>query len=427
LDVRGEPFWNHLSAAGRRVAILDVPKTYPSDQIRGIQVVDWGTHDPDLGFSTSPPSLAAEIEARFGAHPVRQCDEYMSAARSGFASLRDDLIRGVETKARLAGHYLDQGGWDLFLTVFAESHCVGHQCWHLRDPSHPRHDAAAARAVGDPVRDVYAAIDAALGRLIARAGPETTVFVLASHGMGPHYDGTFLLDEMLQRLFSRPEAPRSARALARAAERIWHRIPPRLQDLTRPIRNRVKDGLGHAVRVPDLASRVCFSTPNNDVYGGIRVNVAGREPRGSIRPGEEYDAFCETLTRDLLTFVNLETGRPLVRRVLRSADLYPGARLSDLPDLLVEWDRDAPIRRISSPKTGVIEGVFPGRRTGDHKPEGLFFAFGPGIVPGAIEEVVPITAFAPTIAALLEAPFPPNESGVIGVLRPATASGRAAL
>src|SRR4029077_14027371 len=100
-------------------------------------------------------------------------------------------------------------------------------------------------------------------------------------------------------------------------------------------------------------------------------------------------------------FVNLDTGRPLVRRVLRTSDLYKGDGVQDLPDLLVEWERDSPISRIQSPKTGVIEEVFPGKRTGDHKPEGLLFARGPGIVPRRLDRPVEVTQLAPTIASLL--------------------------
>ena len=43
----------------------------------------------------------------------------------------------------------------------------------------------------------------------------------------------------------------------------------------------------------------CFDIPNGEVYGGIRVNLVGREPQGKIKPGVEYDAFCDALTRDL--------------------------------------------------------------------------------------------------------------------------------
>jgi predicted AlkP superfamily phosphohydrolase/phosphomutase len=404
-DVAGEPFWDSLGAAGRRVAVLDVPKTRPSPRINGLQIVDWGTHDPEIGFCTTPEVLAQEVKSRFGPHPVGQCDNFLQREPADYAALRDRLVRGVEKKAELAEDLLGRGGWDLFLAVFAESHCAGHQFWHVRDPAHPRHDPSLARQLGDPLRDVYVALDAAVGRLLARVDENTAVFVLASHGMGPHYDGTFLLDEILRRIFTRPAAP-ARRTLARLAEACWHRLPPSVQGWLRPARTRVKETLSDAVTNPELSSLVCFSTPNNDAYGGIRVNLAGREPQGLVRPGAEYEALCDSLTRDLLAFVNLDTGAPLVRNVLRTADLYGGERLPDLPDLMVEWNREAPISAVSSPKTGTIRGTFPGRRTGDHKPHGICFAAGPGISPGPLPGPIAITQFAPTLAARLGVPLP---------------------
>jgi predicted AlkP superfamily phosphohydrolase/phosphomutase len=415
-DTRGRPFWDALSERGRRVAILDVPKTVPSPGVNGVHIVDWGTHDPELDFCTSPESLASELEERFGVHPVDQCDDFMKHHPRDYASLRDALVSGAARKADLAEDLLRRGRWDLFLAVFAESHCVGHHCWHLHDPKHPRHDPAGARAVGDPMRDVYTAIDAALGRLLALASPETTVFVLASHGMGPHYDGTFLLGKMLRNLYELPVAPAGKRAAARALESVWYRLPEALRSLLRPVRGKTKQALGVAASVPELSDRLCFATPNNDVYGSIRINLIGREPQGRIRPGEEYDAFCRELERDLKSFVNLDTGRPLVRNVLRTSDLYGGEHVRDLPDILVEWDRDAPISRIHSPKTGLIEEVFPGSRTGDHKPEGLLFVRGPGIAPGRRNEPIEIERVAPTVASLLGVRLPGTDAAPIAEL-----------
>ncbi len=403
-EATGVPFWETLSRMGQRVAIVDVPKSTLSTNLNGIQAADWGTHDPTLPFRTWPESLAREIETEIGTHPVgANCDAYHERGPGGLESLREALLSGVERKERLTAHLLERGGWDLFLTVFSESHCAGHQFWKVHDPKHPRHDTEAAKKQGDPLRDVYVALDAAIGRLIARASPDTAVFVLASHGMGPHYDATFLLDRMLRRIFGKPATPETTgwKGVARS---MWRRIPRGWRQRLRPVRDGAKRALGDADTDP--ASLPCFTVPNNDVYGAIRVNLVGREPKGRVQPGAEYEAVCESLTRDLLAFVNLDTGRPLVRRVVRAAELYRGERVRDLPDLLVEWDRDAPITNVFSEKTGPIHGVFAGQRTGDHKPEGMIFAYGPGIAPGRLRQPVSILQFAPTIAARLGVSLP---------------------
>src|SRR5262245_36704611 len=76
-DVRGSAFWNVLSSAGRRVAIIDVPKA-PAvrRRLNGIHIVDWGLHESEVdgGLWTSPRSLARTLLARYGPDPVGCCD-----------------------------------------------------------------------------------------------------------------------------------------------------------------------------------------------------------------------------------------------------------------------------------------------------------------------------------------------------------------
>jgi predicted AlkP superfamily phosphohydrolase/phosphomutase len=49
----------------------------------------------------------------------------------------------------------------------------------------------------------------------------------------------------------------------------------------------------------------------------------------------------------------------------------------------------------------LIEGVNNYGRTGDHRPQGLFVAFGPGITAGHMSRTVSVMDFAPTFCALL--------------------------
>lgn len=418
-DTVGRPFWDELSLQGRRAAILDVPKTVTSSVLNGIQLVDWGTHDPEGDAAASPPALAAEVEARFGSHPVGKCDA-QGRGVAEFVALRDRLLRGAALKTQLSSHFLAQGGWDLFLTVFAEGHCAGHQFWHVHDRSHPRYDAEMARTLGNPIREVYAAIDAGIARLIAQAGEDTPVLVLASHGMGPHYDGTYLLERILQAR-ERAEMPARTLTAARVLEWGWERLPRPARRLLRGLRAPIKQRLGDALVEPDSESRRCYPSPNNDVYGAIRVNLVGREPRGRVHPGADYERFCEELERDLLTLVNVDTGRRLVRRVLRMADAYPGESIDHLPDLLVEWDRGAPVSTVYSPKTGTIRGQWTGNRTGDHQASGLLIAAGPGLGPDRFSRAVDVTQIGATIAAMLGVTLPDGASAPIPELTGAPA------
>lgn len=394
-DVKREPFWNALGRHGRRLCLFDVPKAPLGRDINGLQIVDWGTHDADVLPCSWPATLIDEVHARHAPSPFRRCDWVMRGATPE-RDLRAQLLDRVAHKTAIAEDLLAREPWDLFMTAFSESHCVGHQCWHLHDPTHPRHDPALVAAIGDPVRDVYQALDGALGRLLRHAGPETTVIVLLSHGMAAHNDATYLLDDVLRRLTARP-ASWQRRVLDRT-RRAWQTLPLSFTERFRTIAQRVD----RAPDVADRSRRSCFAVPTNANCAGIRLNVVGREPTGILLPGPATDDFCARLIRDLHELVDPASGRPLVKEVLRAAELFPGEHASELPDLLVRWHRDGPITGAASDRIGEIRRDDQStRRTGDHRPEGFFFARGPGIDPGLRSAPVHAEDFAPTIAALL--------------------------
>ena len=120
-------------------------------------------------------------------------------------------MAGVRSKTEWTRELLGQGGWDFFVQVFTEAHCVGHQCWHLHDPTHPAHDAQMAAEVGDPLRAVYQAIDTGIGRVLEKAG-NASVLVVSLHGMSHAFGSQFLLRDLLIRLGLTQPLPPSPRA-----------------------------------------------------------------------------------------------------------------------------------------------------------------------------------------------------------------------
>jgi predicted AlkP superfamily phosphohydrolase/phosphomutase len=409
-DIRLPPFWKALSDRGLRCAVVDVPITPVTGRTADTHITDWGTHDKMLPFDASPPERRSDVRHHFGDHAVAgKCDGY--ALRGAYGQLRDDLFAGVEGKARLSEQLLSQGNWDLFVTVFGESHCVGHHFWRLHDSSHPAHDPVLAAQLGDPIEDVYTALDAKLGRLLTRVGDDTVVFVLLSHGMGPHFDGDHLLTEVLRRIEDADGPPPRAVALREGLRRYVRRARRWGRATVRPELTSV-DG-----------SRRFFRVPNNEACSGVRINLVGREPAGRVCPGPELEALVEQLREDLLALTNSATGRPVVTHVIRTSEAYSGDRLDILPDLLVEWSREAPITEVSSPKIGTVKKHSGAMRTGDHRPGGLILARGPSITPGPLGRDVSVTDLAPTIAAVLDASLPGVDGKPVSSLTGAITTG----
>ncbi len=386
-DIVMPPVWRVLCDAGRRCAVIDAPITTPTAELNGIQLVEWGVHDRIVPFASSPDALAREVVERFGNYPVARCDHYTQ--RGDPSGLRADLLRGIETKTRLARHFLEQGPWDLFFVAHNESHCAGHQFWRIHDPAHPGHDPKEQALLGDPLEDVYRALDVSLEGVLGSIDGTTAVMVFLSHGMGPHYDGDHLLGEILTRLDDADS--RSPQWI------VWREIA--LRQLGR--RRRSARG---AVSLD--GSRRFYKVPNNELYGGIRVNLVGREPRGRVRPGPELEELIAYLRAELCALTDPDSGRPIVRDVLRTDELYEGGARDALPDLLVDWHRDAPISGARSSTIGTVRGDYEGLRTGDHRPSGWVFARGPGIAPGPLGDRVRVIDLAPTIAAWLGVELP---------------------
>jgi len=431
--IRRPPFWQALSRAGRKVALFDIPHAALTDGFDGVQVVEWGAHDGDFGeMKTSPPSLRGQINSMFGPHPApRGCDGRKKPDE--VAKFRDQLVAGAALRADITLHHLIGQRWDLFAQVWTESHCVGHQCWHFHDSSHPLHRPEITALVGDPVRDVYVAIDAAIGRVLATVDSGTTVILFTGHGMGAKYDSQFFLDDILLRLGyaaaphteTADEYMKSAsrhRRLDRLLTRAWQALPSAIKHSTQPLRTSLRGWVEERRPPPlpriDAATSLCFPVPNNAVHGGVRINVVDREPQGAVKRGAEYDAVCERLSADLADIVNVDTGEPIVNRIFRTDSMYSGDCLDFLPDLLIEWNQKSRVRSIASSKIGRIQADDPYTRTGDHRKGGVFVAFGPHIVPGKLAQPVQVTDFGPTIARLLEVPLPDTEGVPIAEIAP---------
>jgi len=433
--IDGQPFWDALADAGQRLAILDVPHTRaPADGsgFNGTMLVEWGCHDRHFGTHSYPSSMVSELNSRFGAHPIgtlppprpgfdqfAACDYHHRAGRHRTPeenkALWDDIVAGHARKRAASLHVLAEGPWDLFMVVFGESHCTGHQLWSVHDPSHPWHSASSLSLLGgDPLVSIYRQMDETLGVHLASLGPDTTVFVNLSHGMGPHYDGTHLLDDVLRRLAvaevaAAPSGLAAARLRARglastAFGALHRRCGPTVAGALRKALARPgtppDDGPDPDPRSGgDRADRPWFAIPNNTVSGAIRLNLIGREPRGVLLPGVDASASCERLTRWLMELVNVDTGEPVVLAVRRVDDIYDRSPSDAFPDLFVEWNRNAPIERVWSPRIGLVERQSGHWRTGDHTPQGLLVARGPGIVPGRRPGSVPVVDVGVTVAA----------------------------
>lgn len=403
-EIKCDYIWQYLSKRGKRCAVIDAPYCRIDPTINGMMILDWAAHVPAMGgshmdFVTHPMEVAHEVLDLVGPDPTEglECDNRLLESVQDHIEFRDMYFDRLEKKGRMSAHFLEKGGWDYFETVFTDCHCLGHRLWHVNKPEHPAYSAKLEEAMGDPVREAYRLLDAAVGKLLELVDDRTLVLFYVSHGMGPHYTGTEILDRVLLSLETNVQSD-GKKSLKENIRSVWHIVPLELRAKLRPLKKHFNGML--VPKVTEFAGnrqgRRFFEVFVNNRTGGVRINLKGREANGIVDP-QDYDSVLSSITQDLLDVKNLETNEPLVAEIIKTKEKYAGDYVDTLPDLLVTWNREQPINAVYSEKIGTIRKAFMDGRTGDHTPFGMFMAAGNGIEKTRLNDRINVTDLFPTL------------------------------
>jgi predicted AlkP superfamily phosphohydrolase/phosphomutase len=401
-DFAGAPFWSELAGGGRRGAVIDVPDAPLAEGLDGVQLLDFATHQPRMtahGPSARPSALLEEARRVYGRfEPTWEFEPGASPAVDHAA--RSALLDRVARKSRLCRHLVSQGDFDFVCAAFSEAHPAGHRFWPYRgDPG-----SGLDGALGD----VYAAIDRAMGEILEAVGGEPDVVLVTTMGMASHYPTPDLADGFCH-LLGYQVAPRGEPGSAGLAGRLAALVPERLRGalaarLPQPVQER---RLSERFRTgTDWGRTVAFAIPGLHA-GFIRVNLAGREPEGTVEPGAGYRELVQEIEGELSRLVDPVAGRPAVRRVYRTADLGGGTPPEHLPDLVVEW-QSAPhfLERLVHPRGEIRQGMPRYCPDSYHSLEGLFAAAGPSVGLRGDLGAIDVLDVAPTCLGLLGVPAP---------------------
>ena len=399
-DVRGQAFWYTLSQAGYNTCVINVPMSYPAHPLNGVVIAGLDAPGEDSVNFTYPPDLITELRREVGAYYIDT--NIYGYARSGRL---DKALQATEQviKARLDTtlYLMRTRPWDVFVVVFTALDRVQHAFWHLTDPAHPFYDQDLVRRYGNVVRRFYQEIDRAVGQIVAAAGEEASTIILSDHGMGSNPQGYQFIDPLLTKLGYLHVLPEQRQGAVNTA-RTWgakaFKRAARLADglFSYQVRRKLMRLLpgGRARVVQQLhRSRIDWSRTKaytEYVNPGIWINLQGRDERGVVAPGADYEALRDAIAAALKRCRDAGTGQPVVEAVMRREEVYQGQYLQRGPDLLVKWNYDIVSSawiytdeqgyetRVDNPKA-LVE-----RRnvSGDHHPLGILIMNGRHIKPG---------------------------------------------
>ena len=404
--VKRAPFWQHLNAAGLRTGIVDVPKWGVSGSLTGFQIANWGAHATKTARTSHPRELLAQVDARFGRHPVGDCDN-LDGKPESLHRLRRRVVEGVHAHGELFRAMMREQKWDMMFTAFSGPHCIGHHFWSGVHGTDGREGNDRSAIIEGAIEEVYRAIDREVGEMLSLVDNETRVMAIAGHGMGPIFHASWNLPQILElwgygrsaaRRVDETDAPRDAQV---NPWRILKMLVPG------PVQYFIKGMLPQFLQDQLLFRWYrggrkwdgcrAFAIPNNDSVGAIRISVKGRDRHGMVDPGEEYQRVCRDIVTALCELTDGKAGRPLVKRVTLAHEEFHGPFLEQLPDITVLWDQSFAWRTVCSPRFGTLRIRQQDSRTGSHTAHGFVLAMGPGVPAACTLPDGSIYDIAPTV------------------------------
>ena len=292
LAIKEDRLWDILSRNGKRSIVIGVPGTYPPKPLNGTMVTDFLTPDISCEY-THPPEFKQEIERVVGEY-ILDVRDFRSGNKEKILA---DIYEMTRKRFQLARHLLAKDDWDYFIMVEMGTDRIHHALWDNMDPAHRFYEPG--NKLESAIHDYYKEVDREIGELLNFADENTDVLVVSDHG-AKRMDGGICVNEWLM-----------ANGYLVLQEKPTGAVPF----------SKVKIDWSRTKAWGD-----------GGYYARVFLNVAGREPEGTIAP-EDYEKVRDELIAGLKSIPD-ENGRDIGTQVYRPEELYKEVR-GVAPDLIV--------------------------------------------------------------------------------------------
>jgi len=190
----------------------------------------------------------------------------------------------------------------LLFFYFSSTDLQAHMFWWDSDEKHPTRTPEEAKKYHQVIVDLYKRADGVVGQIVERYGDEATIMIMSDHGFTTFRRQFDLNTWLRDNGYLNPPDCRSLMSAGPTAD--WSRTKAY--------------GLGI-----------------NSLY----LNLKGRERDGIVFPADR-DELIEELRTKLLTVRDPENGKPVIKHVYRTDEVYSGPNVENAPDLIVGYYRD---------------------------------------------------------------------------------------
>ncbi len=393
-SLRAPTLWQRAGRAGRSVGVINVPVTYPAEEVPGFLIPGFLTPRSARDFA-HPPGLIAEIEGAVGPYIVNV--EIAGRPLRGPADverLLEEIHRAEAQRWAALQYCLERFAPDLIVAVFMGLDKVQHLLWKALDRREPFSQTPEGTAYRQLALPLYRQVDEFLGQVRAQLGPEDALILLSDHGFGPlcaYVDANVWLQQQ-----------------------GWLRV--RWSTLLRQrLQRRLRRGRGrarlHAALALDPEQGAVLDWSRTRAFAGDIYEQGFHLNQGAFADEEERQAFLHTLEERLRDWRSPLDGQPLVSALHRREEVYRGPYAEQAPDLLVVLRDYAVLLRSRLPlRPGPPVHPVAGPE-GYHRREGILLLWGRPIAQGVPVQGAAIEDVAPTALHLLGLEVPTDMDG----------------
>jgi len=276
-DMKAKSMWRVLSEEGRRVIVINVPLTYPPEEVNGILIS--GFLCPDIEKSSYPQDISTFLKSRDYCIDV---DVWL--ARESKEKFMTQLHDAIEKRFEIALELMGSEEWDFFQLHIMETDRLFHFFWE---------DIENKGGCSGEVASFFKKIDSYIGKIKERLSRKDRFLILSDHGFcGIKKEvqlNLWLAEQRLLKFENNTE---------------------------RKLVNYEKDSF-------------CYSL----IPGRIFINLQGREEKGSVGI-KDYEEVRRDIKERLLSFQDPQNRAKVIDKVFFREEIYEGDYLKDAADII---------------------------------------------------------------------------------------------
>lgn len=430
-SIKAKTLWKTLSEHGKKVIVINIPMTFPPEEVNGILIGGMDSPGVESNF-IFPKEIKSEI--------LNIAKDYMIHLHiAGYldtdAKRRkaiEDLLLMTEYREKVVLYLMSKYEWDFFVVNFAAVDQVQHHFWKYMTDDDP----SVNKEFKDAILRVYQRLDEAVGKLTANLDENVFQFIVSDHGSGPVSNVVVYIDEWLKSknlltfkaISARINNPvNKVKVFVKSCVRnftewlrasLFKRLSSRTKDALQRFFPRMRGKFSTFINrgVVDWSKTKVYSS---EVIASLRINLIGREPQGIVNPGVEYEELRDSLIKDLESIEHPITKEKLIEKAYKREELYTGTYVDNSPDIII-WPKDLAHRLLkkifvngANNKIVTIKKVHGVSASGTHRLNGIFIAKGREILKNKSILPANIIDIFPTVLYCLGLDIPGNVDGKV--------------